>query len=134
MVHALAIAALVWNALGCMAYLADVMLSPEDVAAMSDAQRAMYESRPAWAVSATAVAVWGGLAGCVGLVVKKRWAAPLLMLSLAGIIVQDVGLFVVTEAGSIAGPTAFILQGFVLLVGIGLVVLARRATVEGWIT
>jgi hypothetical protein len=85
-------------------------------------------------VAATAIAVWGGALGCVGLILRKRWALPLLMASLAGVIVQDLALFVMTDAVSVAGPTAAVLQAVVLLVAIGLVVLARRATSRGWLT
>lgn len=128
-----AITALLWNILGCVAYLMDVMLSAEDIAAMTAAQQAMYASRPTWAVAATAVAVWGGAAGCVGLIVRKLWATPVLMTSLVAIIVQDVAIFVLTDAGSLAGPTAYGLQGLVLAVGIALVFLGRKATSMGWI-
>jgi len=48
--------ALLWNLLGCIAYLSDVMLTPEDVARMSVAQQSLYASRSAWAVAATAIA------------------------------------------------------------------------------
>jgi hypothetical protein len=128
-----AILALLWNLIGCAAYLADVTLTPEDVAKMSAAQQALYNSRPAWAVAATAIAVWGGAAGCVGLVLRRHWATPLLIASLAGVIVQDVSLFGLTDAAAEAGPTAMVLQGLVLLIAIGLVLLARRATARGWI-
>lgn len=128
-----AITALLWNLLGCAAYLADVTLTPEDIAGLSAAQRALYESRPVWAVAATAIAVWGGAVGCVGLIMRKRWAATVLVASLAGVIVQDVGLFVLTEAASLSGPSAFALQGLVLVVAVGLAFLGRKAGREGWI-
>jgi hypothetical protein len=125
------IVALLWNAIGCAAYLHDVMLTPEDIAKMSDAQQALYHSRPAWSVAATAIAVWGGAAGSLGLIWRKRWATPLLIASLAGVIVQDVGLFL--PSGAAAAPTALVLQGLVLAIAIGLVILARKATAQGWI-
>lgn len=128
-----AILALLWNLLGCAAYLGDVMLTPDDIAKMSPAQQALYAARPAWAVSATAIAVWGGAAGCLGLVLRKRWALPLLVLSLAGVIVQDVALFVVSSAAAQAGTVAYVLQGLVLAIAIGLVLLARKAIARGWI-
>ena len=128
-----AILALLWNLLGCAAYLGDVMLTPDDIATMSPAQQALYAARPAWAVSATAIAVWGGAAGCLGLVLRKRWALPLLVLSLAGVIVQDVALFVVSSAAAQAGTVAYVLQGLVLAIAIGLVLLARKAIARGWI-
>ena len=128
-----AILGLLWNLLGCAAYLHDVMLAPDDVARMSAAQQALYASRPAWAVAATGIAVWGGAAGCLGLILRKRWATWLLVASLAGVIVQDIGLFVLSKAASQAGPTVFVLQGLVLLVSVGLVLLARKASAQDWI-
>lgn len=128
-----AIVALLWNLIGCAAYLADVTLTPEDVAKMSAAQQALYNSRPAWAVAATAIAVWGGAAGCVGLILRRRWATPLLIASLAGVIVQDIGLFGMTDVVAQEGPKVLVLQGLVLLIAIGLVLLARKATARGWL-
>ena len=128
-----AIVALLWNLIGCAAYLADVTLTPEDVAKMSAAQQALYNSRPAWAVAATAIAVWGGAAGCVGLILRRRWATPLLIASLAGLIVQDIGLFGMTDVVAQEGPKVLVLQGLVLLIAIGLVLLARKAAARGWL-
>jgi hypothetical protein len=128
-----AIIALIWNLLGCAAYLFDVMLTPEAIAKLPEAQQALYASRPAWAVAATAIAVWGGAAGCVGLILRKRWATTLLVASLLGIIAQDIGLFVLTDAAALAGPAAFVMQGLVLVIAIGLVLLSRKAIAKGWI-
>ena len=126
-----AIAALLWNLIGCAAYLGDVMLTPEDVAKLTAAQQAMYAARPAWSVGATAVAVWGGAAGCVGLILRKGWALPLFIASLAALVVQDASLFMLS--GAAADPTALVLQGLVLLIAVGLVLLTRRALARGWI-
>jgi hypothetical protein len=128
-----AIAALLWNLLGCAAYLSDVMLTPEDVAKMTAAQQALYAARPAWSVAATAVAVWGGAAGCLGLIVRKRWAVPLLIVSLAGVIVQDASLLALSGVAAQTAPAALVLQGLVLLIAISLVLLARKAAARGWI-
>ena len=126
-----AIAALLWNLLGCGAYLRDVMLGPEDIARMTAAQQALYAARPAWSVAATAIAVWGGAAGCLGLILRKRWAMLLLVASLVAVIVQDAALFLLSGAAAL--PVAVVLQGLVLLVAIGLVLLARKAAAQGWI-
>ena len=128
------ILALLWNLLGCAAYLSDVMLKPEDVAQMSAAQQALYASRTGWAVSATAIAVWGGAAGCIGLIWRKRWSIPLLILSLVGLIVQDAGLLLATTDALKAEPLTLVLQGLVLLIAIGLVFLGRKASAQQWIT
>lgn len=129
-----AIAALLWNLVGCLAYLADVTLTPEDVARMSAAQQALYAARPAWSVAATAVAVWAGALGCLGLILRKRWARPLLFASLVGVVVQDVALFGLSGAASQAGAVAFVTQGLVLVIAVALVLLARRADANAWIS
>ena len=126
-----AIVALLWNLIGCAAYLADVMLTPEAVAKMTAAQQAMYAARPAWSVAATAIAVWGGAAGCFSLIRRRRWATPLLVVSLLGLMAQDVSLFLLSGAPPI-DATSVVLQGMVFLIGVALVWLARTAAVRGW--
>jgi len=54
--------------------------------------------------------------------------------SLAGVIVQDVALFGMTEVVSTSGPTVVVLQGLVLVVAIALVMLARTAVRRGWVS
>ena len=127
-----AIVALLWNLIGCAAYLADVTLTPEDIAKMTAAQQALYAARPAWSVAATAIAVWGGAAGCLGLILRKRWATPLLVASLLGLVAQDASLFLLSGAPAI-DTTAVVLQGVVFLIGAALVMLARKAAVKRWI-
>jgi len=125
------ILALVWNLIGCAAYLADVMLTPEQVAQMPADQQALYAARPAWAVAAYAIAVWGGALGSLGLVLKKRWASPLLMASVAGLIVQDAALFGLSPVS--ISPLVYVLQGMVLVIALSLVRLAGTASARGWL-
>ena len=126
------IAALLWNLIGCAAYLADVMMTPEAVAQMTADQQAMYAARPSWAVAATAIAVWFGAAGCVGLLLRKRWATPLFITSLAALVVQNVWLFLLSGVAQV-DPAAVVLQACVLLIAVGLVLLGRKAAAQGWI-
>lgn len=128
-----AIAALLWNLLGCYAYLSDVTLTPEDIAKLSPAQQAMYAARPAWAVAVFAIAVWGGALGSLGLVLRKRWAQPVLIASLVAVILQEVALFAIAGAATQAGAAVFVLQGLVVVIAIVLVLLGRKAIARGWI-
>lgn len=126
-----AILALLWNLLGASAYLMDVTMSPEAVAKLGEAERAMYASRPAWFVVAYASAVWFGVAGSLGLLLRKRWATPLFLLSLLGLIAQDLALFSRPEVR--ADLTVILLQGLVLAIAVSLLLLSRRSDREGWI-
>ena len=129
----LAILALLWNLLGCLAFFSDLRLSPEDVAKLPETQQALYAARPGWAVAATALAVFGGALGSIGLLLRKRWAFPVFVLSLLGILVQDFSLFVLADGASLAGPVAVVMQAIVLTIGIGLVLLSRKGIARGWL-
>lgn len=59
----------------------------------------------------------------------RQWRPALL-----GIIVQDIGLFVLMDAARLAGPVVVVMQAIVLVVGIALVWLARRGIARGWPT
>ena len=129
----LAILALLWNLLGCLAFFSDLRLSPEDLAKLPETQQALYAARPGWAVVATALAVFGGALGSIGLLLRKRWAFPVFVLSLLGILVQDFSLFVLADGASLAGPVAVVMQAIVLTIGIGLVLLSRKGIARGWL-
>jgi Co/Zn/Cd efflux system component len=128
-----AVLALLWNLLGCFAFFSDLRLSPEDLAKLPEAQQALYDARPGWAVAATAIAVFGGALGSIGLLLRKKWALPVFVLSLLGILVQDVSLFVLADGATLAGPIAVVMQAVVLAVGIGLIQLSRKGIARGWL-
>ncbi|MFI5311648.1 MAG: hypothetical protein ACHQQ3_10465 [Gemmatimonadales bacterium] len=121
-----AIAALLWNLLGCAAYLADALVTPEALAKMSAADQALRAARPAWSIAGTALAVWCGALGSLGLILLKPWAKILLAISLAGVVIQDIWLFGLSGAAAQAGAVAFVLQGLVLVIAVALLRLALK--------
>jgi hypothetical protein len=129
----LAVVALLWNLAGLAAVLADLRLTEADIAALPPPQQALYHARPMWSVLGSVLAVAAGSLGSLGLVLRKRWALPVLYASLAGILCQDLGFFVVARVAGPIGAVPVVLQSVVLLIGIGLVLLARRAMRRKWI-
>jgi len=127
------IAALLWNLVGVGAFMSDVLLTAEDVAKMSADQQALYASRPTWAVAATGVAVWGGALGSLGLILRRRWALPLLSASLIGLVVQDVAMFVLSDVLKVYGSVVLGLQGLVLAIAVARLWFARVANAKGWL-
>jgi hypothetical protein len=128
------VVALLWNAAGLVAVVTDLRLSAADIAALPADQQALYAARPAWSVAASLLAVAAGTLGCLLLLLRKRWAALVFAISLVGVIVQDLGIFVVAGAGKSGSPVPFVLQGSVLLVAIALLLLARSANRKSWLT
>lgn len=87
-----AVASLLFMGLGCISYLMHVFANP---ATMPLDQRAAYEAEPPWVTGAYAVAVWVGLLGAVLLVLRRRVAEWLLLLSLIAVLVWLAGLILV---------------------------------------
>lgn len=129
-----AVLALLWNLLGLLAVLADLRLSAADIASLPPSQQAFHAALPLWSVVASVVAVVGGSLGCIGLLWRKSWAPWALYASLAGVIVQDIGLFAVAGAVSVHGWIPVILQSVVLVIALALLALARRAMARGWLS
>lgn len=65
---------------------------------------------------------------------RKTRGLPAFVLSLIGIFVQDIGLFVLADAVRLAGPVVAVLQGVVLIVAIGLIGLSRKGIQKGWLS
>ncbi len=128
------IIALLWNVMGCAAYLSDAMLTSADIAKMTDVEKAMIAGRPAWSIAGTAVGVWLGALGCIALIIRKSWALPLLILSLLGVIAQDIWLFGLAPKNDLTNGMVYGLQGLVMVIAIALVWLASKAKANGWLT
>jgi hypothetical protein len=129
---AAAVAALLFELVGCYFYLVEVGMTAEDIAALPLDDRALLEARPAWYYAAFAGAVWVGLTGAVGLLLRRRWAVPALLISLLAAIVQFSSIFIVPAMGAIssdalAGPIGIIVVCYVIFM------LARLAARRGWL-
>jgi hypothetical protein len=130
----LALVALVWNLMGVAAYVMQVTMPPEQMAALPEAQRALYESTPAWATAAFAIAVNFGVLGCFFLLLKRTWAYPFLLLSLAGVVLQMIHSFFMSKSLEVFGPSSAIMPIMVMVIAIYLVVLTRSAKAKGWLS
>lgn len=126
------IIALIWNGMGVMAYLGQVM--GFGIASMNKAERMFMESRPGWATGAFAIAVWGGLAGSLLLLIRKKIAATILALSFAGIVVQLFHAFVIADSYQLFGPGAIAMPIMILGYGAYLIYFSRQSAAKGWLS
>jgi hypothetical protein len=126
--------AFVWNLLGVTAYIMQATMSPETLAALPDAERALLESTPAWATAAYAIAVHGGALGCLFLILRKTWAVPLLELSFLGVIVQMFHSIFIANSIEVHGPGGMTMPVMVIVISFYLVFLARSAKARRWLS
>ena len=120
--------ALIWNGLGVMAYLARAFTTEEMIAALPEEQRAEFlVEYPTWYTAAFAIAVFAGTLGCLALILRKKWAYGLFILSVLGAIIQHVYLFMNVDMQSVIMPI------MIIVVCVFLIWFAKSATARGWI-
>jgi hypothetical protein len=127
-----AVGAVLFECLGCIFYLAEVRLSPEQIATLPLDQAAMLSARPGWYYAAFGVAVWVGLAGSVGLLLRRAWAVPALLVSLIAVVVQFSAVLIVPEMRTVSSD-ALLGPIVVALVCYGIFMLSRLAKRRGWL-
>jgi hypothetical protein len=124
---------LLWNIVGVMAYVQEATMSTAALQAMPAAQRALLESRPTWATAAFALAVFGGAAGCLLLLLRTRLAIAVLILSFLGVVAQMTHAFVIADSIAVYGPGGLIMPAMVLTISILLIVFALHARKRRWL-
>ena len=125
--------AAIWNLIGVGAYLADVTMSEDAVAAMPDAQRALHEAMPSWVVGTYAIAVFSGLGAALALLLRRRIATALFALSFAAVVVQMGYIFVGMNAAATLGAGAAAMPITIILVGALLLWFSLAAGNRAWL-
>lgn len=140
----ISIIGLLWNLLGTLAFFwytvfMERVITPEFLAAVPEEQRLQMEQQlqmlaatPLWVNVAYGVAVFGGLLGCILLLMRRRLAVPVFGLSLAGVVAQNVYSLGIARAQEVLGATAYIVPSVVVVFGVILLLTAIKAKNEGW--
>ena len=127
-------AALIWNLFGMMIYVSQVSATPEQLAeAYRPEQVEFMLATPQWATAAFALAVTTGVLGCVLLLLRKSWALPVLIVSLAAVFLQNLNTFVLNDATALFGMAPVYIQSTIIVVGAGLIWYARYCKSRGWL-
>jgi len=121
------VVALIWNLMGVGQYIAQAYMTDDALAALPESDRLIYENLPAWYTAAFALAVFGGALGCVGLVIRKKWAYFVLLIAgLAAIVQMSYIAFSLKMANA--------MTPMIIVVAIFLIWLAKHASKKGWIS
>ena len=126
--------ALIWNGMGVNAYLQQAYNTESYREMYPPEQLEIAANMPSWVTAAFAIAVFGGLLGCLALILRKKWAKSILLLSLIGIIVQMIYNLFISKAMEVYGPGAVIMPIMVLIVGIFLVWFSKKGITKGWLS
>ncbi|PWK19930.1 hypothetical protein [Xanthomarina spongicola] len=130
----IAVVALVWNLMGVMAYIGQAYMTEAELNALPEVEQALYANYPAWATAAFAIAVFGGAIASIALLLRKKLAKTLFLISLIGIIVQMIYNFFISEAMDVYGPGGMIMPVMIIIIGVYLVMLAKKSISNNWIS
>ncbi|WP_445747308.1 hypothetical protein [Polaribacter sp.] len=123
--------ALIWNALGVMAYLGQKLMTDEMKAMIPADQLEIIENTPAWATAAFAIAVWFGLLGCIVLLMRKKLAKLLFIISLVGVLTQLFYNLFLTNAIEVFGNQSLIQPLVTVSVSLFLIWHAKKCADDG---
>ncbi|MCK0161956.1 hypothetical protein [Allomuricauda sp. F6463D] len=127
------IIALLWNLVGVFNYLNQAFNPMSVLESLDQVQREAFESIPAWATAAFAIAVFSGTFACIGLLIRRKWAKPLFILSLIAAVAQFIHWLFISNAVDAFGPSTYAMPIIVIVIGIYLISFSKKGIQKGWL-
>lgn len=126
--------ALLWNIMGVLSFIQHTFISEEALAMLPENESALYENYPAWATAIFAVAVFGGLFGSLGLLLRKRWSKLLFIISLSAVVPQMIHNLFFTKSMEVYGPgQATTMPSMIVLFAILFIWFSNVAIKKSWL-
>jgi len=130
--YAVGFIALLWNAIGAFDYLMTQTRNATYMGAFSPEQLEYFYSFPSWVVAAWALAVWGGVAGAVLLLLRRRLAVQVFLVSLAAMIMTTVYSYLLSNGMEVFGsPGAHAFNAMIFAVAVGSFVYSVKMKEQG---
>ncbi len=121
--------------MGVAMLIMDLMTTPEQAAALPEAQQMLRAARPTWLMGVFGIATGIGLLGAIALVMKKQSAVTLLTISLAAVVVQFGYTIVGMDAIAIVGAGQAIgMPAVIFLIGAFSLWVAIKGRNEQWLS
>ena len=122
--------ALLFELAGAYLYANSLMLDP---ATLPLDQRAIFDATPQWMTIAWGIAIASGVIGAIGLLLRLRFAQPLLLISLIAVVVQFSGIFLVRELRELTPEDHLAVPVAILLLAYGIWQTSKVAQKRGWL-
>lgn len=123
---------LLWNLMGLAAFLTEALAPELITTTYNEDQLQMYNDRPAWYMYNFAIAVLAGTFASILLLVRKKFAVPLSIISLVAVLIST-GYTVYSGALDLVAASDKVLFYLVLALDVVLVIVAMYAAKKRWI-
>lgn len=131
---AVSVIALLWNLSGVYSYLDHAFNQVEMLENMTQAQREAFESIPAWATACFAIAVFSGAIASIALLLRKKWAKSLFVISLIAAVAQFIHWLFISNAVEAFGPSTYTMPIIVVIIGSLLILFSKKAIQKSWLS
>ena len=128
-----AIVALLWNLMGCAAFAMEIFAPEMVLKTMTAEQQEWARSIPGWIYVVYGVAVFTGVAGSLGLIIRKGWSVPLFAVCLAAVLVQMGYSFIIAGGIEVLGTVDLIMPAVVIVLAGILLWFSWSARDKGWL-
>lgn len=125
--------ALFWYLMDTSSFFMRVFAPEYVINSMPENQQHLYQNMPLWVNIVFAVEVFGGLLGSLGLLFRKKWALSFFIISIFGILAQTSHIYFFSDAINTMGIPAIVMPLIAIVIGVGLVILAKSASSKGWL-
>lgn len=126
----ISIVALFWNFMGIIAYLGQAYISDDALKMLPEENQLYFSNVPAWVTAAFAVAVFGGFLGSIGLMIRKKWAYFLFVISFLALLVQHLYNFFIQNYIEMTG-SQMILPIVTFIVALFLIYFSKQKSQQG---
>lgn len=117
--------ALLWNLMGAFDYVATQFRIDAYMSQFGEEQLEYFYGIPPWAVSGWAFAVWGALAGSIGLLLRYKWSLWAFVVSFVGLVVSTIYSFGLANGAEVMGTGGVIFSAIIWVIAIFLIVYSR---------
>ena len=111
----IAAVALLWNLLGCAFFGMEIFAQEAMMESMTEDQKEWARSIPGWIYFVYGLAVSTGVAGTIGLFLRKGWTIPLFAICLVAVIVQMVYTMIIGGGIQVMGPSGLVMPSLVIV-------------------
>jgi hypothetical protein len=130
--YVVGVIAVLWNAIGAFDYVMTQTRNATYMGAFTPEQLEYFYSFPAWMVAAWALAVWGGVAGGVLLLMRRRLAVPVFLVSMVAMVLTTIYSYLLSNGMEMFGSAAgHAFNALIFGVGVALYVYALKMKARG---
>ena len=127
----IAAVALLWNLPGCAFFGVELFAREAVMESMTGPQKEWARSIPGWIYFVYGLAVSTGVAGSIGLSLRKGWATLLFAICLAAVIVQMIYTMLIGGGLRVMGPSGLVMPSLVVGIAAALLWFSRFARLRG---